>query len=128
MLLAYHPTLVDSLRRPTVECPLRVLVSGCLAAWSCGAFGTDYGWARPPGAGSPCPGYKRCPSAPSSMARDAAHDAGHPRRRWVDVIAGHAKVFDEHGAELTEPMMSGARAMLAYALQERARARHFDRT
>lgn len=34
-------------------------------------------------------------------------------------VAGRARVFDEHGADLTEPMLAGARAMVAFARAER---------
>jgi uncharacterized protein YbbK (DUF523 family) len=37
-----------------------------------------------------------------------------------DVLAGRAKVLDEHGRDLTEKMVEGARAMLAFAQQGRA--------
>ena len=33
----------------------------------------------------------------------------------VDVLAGRARVLDEHGSDLTEAMLAGARAMLAFA-------------
>ena len=36
MLLAYHREILDVLRKPTVDDPWRVLVSGCLAGWKCG--------------------------------------------------------------------------------------------
>lgn len=32
-----------------------------------------------------------------------------------DVLAGRARVLDQHGQDLTEAMMDGARAMLAFA-------------
>jgi uncharacterized protein YbbK (DUF523 family) len=38
----------------------------------------------------------------------------------VDVIAGRAKVLDEHGQDLTREMVEGARAMLAFARDARA--------
>jgi uncharacterized protein YbbK (DUF523 family) len=38
----------------------------------------------------------------------------------VAVVAGRARVFDEHGVDLTEKMLSGARAMLGFARAERA--------
>ncbi len=37
-----------------------------------------------------------------------------------DVLAGRARVLDEHGTDLTEKMLLGARAMLAHARAERA--------
>lgn len=36
-----------------------------------------------------------------------------------DVVAGRARVIDEHGQDLTAAMLEGARAMLAFALKNR---------
>jgi uncharacterized protein YbbK (DUF523 family) len=38
----------------------------------------------------------------------------------VDVMHGRARVFDEHGVDLTAKMLAGARAMLAFAQKEGA--------
>jgi uncharacterized protein YbbK (DUF523 family) len=37
----------------------------------------------------------------------------------ADVLAGRARVLDEHGADLTAKMIEGARAMIAHAKAER---------
>ena len=42
-LLAHAPDALASLRRPTADDPLRVLISGCLAGRPCGVDATDYG-------------------------------------------------------------------------------------
>mgnify|MGYP003492787173 CR=1 FL=1 len=43
MRLPHHAEIVAALRRPTLEEPWRVLLSGCLAGAACGVDGTDYG-------------------------------------------------------------------------------------
>ena len=121
MLLPYHPEVLAALRTPTESDPWRVLVSGCLAAWPCGVEGTDYGL-----------GTKLTDLFRLSTFRPLAfcpeqHAMGTPRTMpdihggdGVDVVAGRAKVIDEHGTDLTEKMLEGARAMLAFAKNERA--------
>jgi uncharacterized protein YbbK (DUF523 family) len=37
-----------------------------------------------------------------------------------DVLAGRAKVLDEHGRDLTAQMLAGAEAMLLFARAQRA--------
>lgn len=120
MLLAYHRSRLEALREPTAEEPLRVLVSGCLAGWPCGVDGSDYGL----GAGLrdvlALPTLLPFPFCPEQ------HAIGTPRTTpdihggdGFDVVAGCAKVFDEHGVELTTKMLDGARAMLAFAREHR---------
>lgn len=38
----------------------------------------------------------------------------------LDVVAGRARILDEQGVDLTEAMLDGARAMLAFAQESRA--------
>jgi uncharacterized protein YbbK (DUF523 family) len=38
----------------------------------------------------------------------------------IDVLAGSARVLDEHGVDLTEEMIAGGRAMVAFAKKEGA--------
>jgi uncharacterized protein YbbK (DUF523 family) len=121
MLLAHHPELVDALRAPTPDEPWRVLVSGCLAAWPCGVSGSDYGLGGVLADFFALPALRPLPFCPEQYAM------GTPRTMpdlhggdGVDVIAGRAKVLDEHGTDLTEKMIDGARAMLAFAQRERA--------
>lgn len=125
MLLAYHPDALDALREPTVAEPWRVLVSGCLAAWPCGVDGTDYGLgllAEVGGGGGllSLPTLRVVPFCPEQ------HGMGTPRTMpdlhdgdGFDVLAGRARVLDEHGEDLTEKMLLGAHAMLAHARAER---------
>jgi uncharacterized protein YbbK (DUF523 family) len=116
MLLAHHRALLDQLRQPTATDPLRVLVSGCLAGWLCGVNGSDYGLGLALGDLVALPAFRALPFCPEQ------HALGTPRSMpdihggdGVDVIAGRAKVFDEHGRDLTAKMIEGARAMLAFA-------------
>lgn len=120
VLLAHHPAALAALREPTVAAPWRVLVSGCLAGWQCGVDGTDYGLGRGGDGLFELPTIHVVPFCPEQ------HGMGTPRTMpdlhggdGVDVIAGRARVLDEHGADLTEEMLAGARAMLAHARAER---------
>ncbi len=120
MLIAYHPEALDALRAPTPDAPWRVLVSGCLAAWPCGVEATDYGLGDVLRELFALPTLRALPFCPEQ------HALGTPRTMpdihggdGVDVVAGRARVFDERGADLTEPMLAGARAMVAFALAER---------
>ncbi|HZO14073.1 MAG TPA: DUF523 domain-containing protein [Polyangiaceae bacterium] len=118
MLLAHAPRL--ELRAPTPDEPLRVLVSGCLAGWGCGVNGTDYGLAAPLRDLLSLPTLRAFPFCPED------HGIGTPRTMpdihggdGHDVLDGKARIFDEHGTDLTEAMLKGARAMLARALEHR---------
>jgi len=121
MLLAHHPAAIDGLREPTEQDPWRVLVSGCVAGWRCGVDGGDYGFGMKYSELLALPTLRVLPFCPEQ------HALGTPRTMpdihggdGLDVVAGRAKVFDEHGRDLTEKMLEGARAMLAFALQARA--------
>jgi uncharacterized protein YbbK (DUF523 family) len=120
MLLAYHPSALDSLREPTAADPWRVLVSGCLAGWPCGVNGSDYGLKVTIADLVALPTFRALPFCPEE------HALGVPRTMpdihggdGVDVVAGRARVLDEHGADLTDKMIEGARAMVAFALEAR---------
>jgi uncharacterized protein YbbK (DUF523 family) len=120
MLLAHHRQLLEDVRRPTPEDPLRVLVSGCLAGWQCGVDGTDYGMGAKLAELLASPVIRTVPFCPEQ------HGIGTPRTMpdihggdGFDVIAGRAKVLDEHGVDLTAKMIEGGRAMLAHARAER---------
>ncbi len=116
MLLAHHRALLDALRTPTAEDPWRVLLSGCLAGWPCGVDGSDYGLGAKLADLLPLPTLRALPFCPEQ------HALGTPRTMpdihggdGADVVAGRAKVIDEHGVDLTAKMIEGARAMLAFA-------------
>jgi uncharacterized protein YbbK (DUF523 family) len=120
MLLAHHRAQIDALREPTAADPWRVLVSGCLAAWPCGVDGSDYGLGAALGDLLALPLLRVVPSCPEQ------HALGTPRTMpdidggdGFDVLAGRARILDEHGEDLTAKMIEGARHMLAQA--ERAR-------
>jgi len=104
------------LRSPTTRDPLRVLVSGCLVGLSCGVDGTDYGLGGVLGNLLALPTLKTFVFCPEEKAQ------GTPRGTpdihggdGEDVLDGTARIYDQFGADLTEKMLSGARAMLAYA-------------
>jgi uncharacterized protein YbbK (DUF523 family) len=120
MLLAHHPEAVEAMRPATVQDPWRVLVSGCLAAWTCGVNGTDYGLGAVLRELFALPTIRTIPFCPEQ------YSLGTPRTMpdihggdGMDVLAGRARVLDEHGADLTAQMIAGARAMLAHALEHR---------
>ena len=121
MLVAHHRAVIDGLRGPTEHDPWRVLVSGCLAGWGCGVDGDDYGFGARFRELLALPTLRVLPFCPEQ------HALGTPRTMpdihggdGFDVIAGRAKVLDEHGRDLTEKMVDGARAMLTFAQQARA--------
>lgn len=121
MLLAYHRDAIERLRAPTRKEPWRVLVSGCLAGWRCGVAGDDYGFGVTFAELLALPTLHALPFCPEQ------HALGTPRTMpdihggdGFDVIAGRARVFDEHGHDLSAKMVAGAEAMLAFALAERA--------
>src|SRR5688572_26877104 len=121
MLLAHHPAAVRALRPPTAQDPWRVLVSGCLAGWGCGVDGGDYGFGLRFADLFALPTLRVLPFCPEQ------HGLGTPRTMpdihggdGFDVIAGRARVLDEHGRDLTAKMIEGAQAMLAFAQEQRA--------
>lgn len=116
MLLAHHRTAIDDLREPTEQDPWRALVSGCLAGWGCGVDGGDYGLGASFRELLALPTLRALPFCPEQ------HALGTPRSTpdihggdGFDVIAGRARVLDEHGRDLTAEMLEGARAMLGFA-------------
>jgi uncharacterized protein YbbK (DUF523 family) len=121
VLLPYHPSILDVLREPTATDPWCVLVSGCLAGLPCGVDGSDYGLKVTIADVVALPTVAMLPFCPEK------HALGVPRTMpdihggdGVDVLSGRAKVLDEHGADLTEKMIDGGRAMVAFAKRERA--------
>jgi uncharacterized protein YbbK (DUF523 family) len=113
VLLAHHRELVEALREPTATDPWRVLVSGCLAGWQCGVDGSDYGLGVTLAELSELVTFRALPFCPEQTA------LGTPRTMpdihggdGVDVIEGRARVLDQHGADLTNQMLDGARQML----------------
>jgi len=115
-----HTSDLSFLRTPTEADPWRVLVSGCIAGLPCGVDGTDYGMAAHAPALLGLPTVRRVPFCPES------HGLGVPRTMpdlhggdGFAALDGRARVYDEHGADLTESMIEGARAMVEVASAER---------
>jgi len=120
MLLPHHEATLAALRQPTREEPWRALVSGCLANWPCGVDGTSYG------VGATLTDLFALPTLHVVPFCPEQHALGTPRTMpdihggdGFDVLAGRAKVLDEHGVDLTTKMIEGARAMVETALRER---------
>lgn len=116
MRLAHAPGAVPSLRAATPADPLRVLVSGCLAGLGCGVDGSDNGMGGALGSLLALPAVRSFAFCPE------AHTLGVPRTLpdihggdGEDVLAGRARVHDEHGADLTDAMIAGGEAMVAFA-------------
>lgn len=119
--LAHRPDLVAALRTPTIDDPWRVLVSGCLYGWPCGVDGTSYGAHAQIAALIALPTVRAVPFCPEQ------HALGTPRSMpdihggdGFAVLDGRARILDEHGVDLTDAMVAGARAMLAAAEVGRA--------
>lgn len=117
--LAHAPDL--GLRVPSADDPLRVVVSGCLAGWACGVEGTDYGL------GAVLRDLLALPTVRALAFCPEDHAMGTPRTTpdihggdGFAVLRAAARVKDEHGADLTDKMLAGARAMLAHAREHRA--------
>ncbi len=120
VLLAHNTDQLDQLRKATPNTPLRVLVSGCLVGWNCGVDGTDYGL------GNAIPELLSLPNVQTFPFCPEQHALGTPRTMpdihggdGFDVLAGRARVLDENGNDLTEAMLEGAHAMLAFAQRSR---------
>ncbi|MCB9684628.1 MAG: DUF523 domain-containing protein [Alphaproteobacteria bacterium] len=118
--LPHDPEALAALRIPTEDDPWRVLLSGCMAGWPCGVDGTSYGMEGAAGWLATCPRIRRVPFCPEDVG------LGTPRTMpdlhggdGGDVLDGRARVLDEHGVDLTEGMIRGARAMVEHALAQR---------
>ena len=121
MRLPHHPEALAALRAPSAREPLRLLVSGCLAGRPCGVNGSDYGLGAPLATLLALPAVSVTAFCPEDQALgtprtmpDIHGGDGH------DVLDGRARVLDEHGRDLTERMVAGAKAMLEVALAHRA--------
>jgi uncharacterized protein YbbK (DUF523 family) len=116
--LVEHPEIIDALPEPTSEQPWRILVSGCMAGWACGVDGTDYGMPAALSGLASLRNVQWVPFCPEDVG------IGTPRTMpdihggdGFVVLAGRARVLDEHGVDLTEKMLRGAEAMLEKAKQ-----------
>jgi uncharacterized protein YbbK (DUF523 family) len=120
MRLPHDAEAFSKLRAPTAHEPLRLLVSGCLAGRPCGVDGSDYGLNAPLRDLLALPSVSVVSFCPEEFAMgtprtmpDIHGGDGH------DVLDGRARVIDEHGTDLTEKMIAGAKAMLETALAHR---------
>jgi uncharacterized protein YbbK (DUF523 family) len=116
MRLIEHPEAIEGLPEPTPQAPWRVLISGCMAGWGCGVDGTDYGMQSALAGFKSLPNLQWVPFCPEDVG------LGTPRTMpdihggdGFAVLAGNARVLDEHGVDLTSGMLRGAEAMLAKA-------------
>ena len=116
-LLPHNEGALTSLRVPTVNDPLRVLVSGCLMGWPVTTDGTDAGLGGSLHAITSMPNVKTIGFCPEDIGM------GTPRTMpdihggdGYDVLSGNARVLDEHGVDHTEAIVHGARAMAEYAV------------
>ncbi len=122
MRLVKHPELIAAWPKPTAADPWIIMISGCMMGFPCGVDGTDYGFG-----GVLDDIAKRdtvrvvsfCPEdiglgTPRTMPDIHGGDG-------FDGLAGHARVLDEHGSDLTDGMIAGALAMAAKAQEEQVR-------
>lgn len=117
--IPHDRTILDGLRRATPGDPLRILVSGCLLGQACAVDGTDFGM------GGALGDLVRSPNVRIVSFCPEDHGMGTPRTMpdihggdGFDVLDGRARVMDEHGTDLTEKMLLGARAMLDAARRD----------
>ena len=120
MKLVSHPELIAAFDAPTVRRPWRVLTSGCMIGWPCAIDGTDMGLT------AALPAMLRLPTV--EMVPFCPEDAGIGTPRGMPdlhggdgfaVLDGTARVLDEHGNDLTDAMLRGARAMATRAREAR---------
>ena len=120
MKLVDHPEVVEGLRRPTTSDPWRVLLSACMMGQEVGVDGSDYGM------GTAFPAWLTSARVRPVGFCPEAFAMGVPRTMpdihggdGFDVLDGKARVLDEHGQDLTEAMVAGAQAMVAFAKEQR---------
>ncbi len=121
MKLTEHPRVISGLRAPTPDKPWRVLLSGCIAGMRCGVDGTDYGMRSSLRILKGLRTIQWLPFCPEDKG------LGTPRTMpdihggdGFDVIDRKARVLDEHGKDLTDALLQGAWAMMAFARGQNA--------
>lgn len=111
---------LNSLRVPTSNEPLRVLMSACLTGVTCGYDGTSYG--------ESADSLKLLTFNTVKIVRFCPEDFsfGTPREmcdihggNGMDVLAGRAKVLTETGKDWTEGMIKASEKMLELAKKEK---------
>lgn len=118
-LLAHDPAARLALREPSVTAPWRVLLSGCMAGWSCGVDGTSYDMAGAVAWLDTLPTIKVFPFCPEDIGLGTPRPM--PDLHGGDgyaVLDGQARCLDPDGGDLTAGMIAGAQAMLAFALEQ----------
>lgn len=110
---------VERLRIPTVENPLRILLSACLAGKNCGYDGSSYGDYPSVQKLLTFPNVRMIPFCPEDFS------FGTPREMCdihggdgFDVLKGKAKVLTEHGNDWTEGMVKASEKMVEIAQKE----------
>ena len=119
MRIPHAPNAIMQLRKPTLDNPWRVLLSGCMAGLQCGVDGTDYGFGGVMDAFFASPLATAYPFCPEDVG------LGTPRG-WpdihggdgMDVLDGIARVLDQDGNDQTQGMITGAEAMARFAKQK----------
>jgi len=119
MRLPHHPDAVAALRQPTRDDPWRVLISGCLMGLPVGVDGTSYGMSLDGAPWLRSPLIRLVPACPEDIG------LGTPRPMpdlhggdGFDVLDSTASIRGPDGADLTEGMLRGARAVRATARRE----------
>ncbi len=111
---------LNHLRIPTVEDPLRILVSACLTGIMCGVDGDNYGEYPSVLKLMKYKNVQLIPFCPED------HSFGTPREMCdihggtgVDVLSGKAKVLTESGVDWTAGMINASEKMLEIAIQKK---------
>ena len=119
MRLVERHDLIESWPPPTAEAPWVVMISGCMMGLACGVDGTDYGFGGVLDMIASLDTVRVVAFCPEDVG------LGTPRTMpdihggdGFDVLVGTARVLDEHGSDLTEGMVKGAREMASRALAE----------
>ncbi|MCP5067577.1 MAG: DUF523 domain-containing protein [bacterium] len=120
MRLVQRHDLIESWPAPTAQEPWIVMISGCMMGLACGVDGTDYGFGGALDMVATLDNVRTVAFCPEDLG------LGTPRTMpdlhggdGFGVLAGTARVLDEHGTDLTDGMIRGARAMAARAIEER---------
>ncbi len=114
--LAHDPAALAALRSPTPGDPWRVLLSGCIAGWSCGVDGSSYGMTDAVPWLVSLPTVRVVPFCPEDVGLGTPRPM--PDLHGGDgyaVLDGTARALSPTGDDLTPGMVRGAEAMVAHA-------------
>lgn len=108
------------IRQPSIEDPLRVMISACLAGRTCGYDGTNNGEYPQLHKLLQSPLIRMVPFCPEE------YSFGSPREmcdiyggNGLDVLEGRAKVLTPSGADWTEGLVNAAERMYELAIKEK---------